>query len=187
MILTCHVIGYKVQDHLEPRLVGTGYEGFKLLHSLGHLDSEIGVDVVIVLDSIGTSGLALHHYRVVFCNAVSGIVRLRGVLEKPSEPNVCVAVVLDAFEDLISEAIHLCAAVLLNSTVYDVVETWVAVKTSEDLVYSHTLHGSSSYRNVSITAGNFANHALKSFSRTALVELSGAGGNHLVHFFGPAH
>ena len=53
LILTCYMIGHKVDDDLQPGLMGALYQLFELLHTQLHVDSQVRVYVVVVGNGIG--------------------------------------------------------------------------------------------------------------------------------------
>ena len=62
--------------------MGTLDEGIQLCLSRVWIFGEVGVDVVVVLDSIGRASLPLHRIGVVGANALGAVVGLRGVLQQ---------------------------------------------------------------------------------------------------------
>lgn len=65
MIATGRVIGHKVDYHFETGIVSAGHKSLELGHALIDIDSDIGIDIIIVLDRIGRAGLAFHHMGIV--------------------------------------------------------------------------------------------------------------------------
>ena len=53
---------------------------------------------------------------------------------------------------------------------------------SRSIDYRHAVH-----RDGIVAFANLGNHALQGFSRSTFNELSGTGGNHVVHLLGPKH
>ena len=89
VVLTCHVVGHKVDNHLQVSLVGSHNEVLKLLHAFRHLRGEVGIDVVVVLDGIRTSCDTLHNGRVVALDAILRVIALGGMLDETCVPDVC--------------------------------------------------------------------------------------------------
>src|SRR5574344_829529 len=59
MILTRHMVGYEINNHAKFCLMSTFYEIFKFPHSIIDIDSQIGVDIIIISYCIRRSGNAL--------------------------------------------------------------------------------------------------------------------------------
>ena len=53
VILTSHMVGHKVDDDFQTSLMGARYQGLELLHALFDIDSQVGVNVIIVGNGIG--------------------------------------------------------------------------------------------------------------------------------------
>ena len=69
---------------------------FKLCHPLRRVSGKVGVNVVVVLDSVWRTCRTFYHCRMVRRNAVTAVVCLCGMLQKTCVPNVAVAERLDA-------------------------------------------------------------------------------------------
>ena len=69
-ILTCHMVGDKVDDYLQSGLMATGHQTLKLLHAPVHLVGKVRVNVIIVGDGIGRAGHTLHHLGVLTGDAI---------------------------------------------------------------------------------------------------------------------
>ena len=64
LILTRHMVRHKVDDDFQTSSMGTFNQLFELMHSLGHIDRQVWVNVIIVGNGIGRPRLALHNGRV---------------------------------------------------------------------------------------------------------------------------
>ena len=63
-------------------------KGFELCHAVLHLLCKIRAHVIIVADGVGGPRLALHHMGIAGCDALSAVVRGRGVLNNAGVPHV---------------------------------------------------------------------------------------------------
>ncbi len=89
MVASGHMVRYKVDYDFHPFAVGAFYEIFEFGNTCRYIGRNIGIYVVVVLDSIRRSGLPFHHVRVVALYAVSRIVGAVGVLDHACIPDVC--------------------------------------------------------------------------------------------------
>ena len=64
VVLTRHMVGHEVHDYLHPRLVRPCDKPLPLLHTLIDVDSQIGVNVIIIGNGIGRTGTPLDHLGV---------------------------------------------------------------------------------------------------------------------------
>ena len=88
MILACHMIRHKVDDHLQPRFVCPRHQVLKFLHPAIHVSGKVRIYVVVVFDGVWTAGLSFNHSRMILTDAISSIVSLRCVFNYPRIPNV---------------------------------------------------------------------------------------------------
>ena len=86
LILTCHVVGHKVDDDLKTCLVGAGYQCIELAHTLVYIYGQIGVDIVIVGDGIRRACPTLDHSRMLAGNAIGGVIGHGGVADDACVP-----------------------------------------------------------------------------------------------------
>ena len=88
-ILASYVVGHKVDDHLQTGLMRSRHQSFELLHSIGHLVGQIRINIIVVLYGIRRSSLSLHDRRMVFTNAILGVICFCRMLNHACVPNVC--------------------------------------------------------------------------------------------------
>ena len=74
LVLTCHMVGNKVQDDLHASLVRTFNQGFKLSHALLWVFSQVGIYIIIVGDGIRRASFSFHYLGILLRNSVCGIV-----------------------------------------------------------------------------------------------------------------
>ena len=134
LVLTGHVVGHEVDDDLQASLMAACHQLFKLLHALFHVDSQVGVNVVVVGDGIRRTGLALHHGRMLAGNAIGCVVGLRGMADNAGIPHVGDAHGSDVLQHLRCEVVQLATAVLSNRSVRHAVDVTIAEKTCEYLI-----------------------------------------------------
>ena len=82
-------------------------EGIQLCLSRVWIFGEVGVDVVVVLDSVGRASLPLHCVEVVGTDALGAVVGLRGVLQQADIPDVSCSEAADIGEGFGSEVTEL--------------------------------------------------------------------------------
>lgn len=112
------VVGHKVDDYLHAGVVSAGHESLKLGHTVVDIDSNIGVHVIIVLDSVRRAGLTLDHVGIVGRrDALVAIIGLGGVLYDACIPHGRHAEFLDAGEHAVGDVVHLARAVLREGAV----------------------------------------------------------------------
>ena len=112
VVFAGHVVGHKVDDDLHVGLMGALHQGLEFGHTAGHVDGQVGVDVVIIGDGIGRTGLAFRHRGVLPGNAVAGIVGGGGVTDDASVPDMGESHAPDAAQTHRIEIVHLAHAVL---------------------------------------------------------------------------
>ena len=76
MVLSCHMIWHEVNDYIHAAGAGTLHECFEFLHAVGHVDSEVGINVVVVLYGIWRTGIAFDDMWIVGTYAVAFVVGL---------------------------------------------------------------------------------------------------------------
>ena len=89
MILSSHMVGHKVHDKLQPCLMGTFHQRFKLTHTSLYIHRQIGIHIIVVFDGIRRASLSFYHSRMVRLYAVARIIGLCGMLNKASKPYMC--------------------------------------------------------------------------------------------------
>ena len=89
MIFTRHMVWHEVDNHLHTIVMGAVHEIFKLMNAIGHIYCYIGVNVVIVANSVRRAGVAFHHMRIRRLNAILRIVGFSGMFNHTSVPHVC--------------------------------------------------------------------------------------------------
>ena len=143
VILAGHVVGHKVDDDLKTSLMGALYQCLELLHALIDIDSQIGIDIVIVGDSVRRASLALDDSRMVLGNAIGCIVGLGGMADDACVPNMAHAHRSDFFQSCGREAVHLSTSVLGQRTILDASGVAIAIEAGENLIdkYLTRCHG----------------------------------------------
>ncbi len=134
MVLAGDVIGHEVDYHLEPGAVGAGHQPLKLGHAGGHVDGQVGVDVVVVGDGVGAAGLALDDVGIVARYAVGGVVGGMGVLYHAGVPDVGGAELAYIAQYGGVDAVELARAVLLDGAVGHGVGCIVGEQSGQKLV-----------------------------------------------------
>ena len=148
MILTSHMVRHEIDDNLHAGLMSTLYQRLKLLHTLIDIDSQIGIDVVIISNGIGRTGLTFHHGGVVLGYAIGRIVGLSGMTDDTCVPNMAHAHLPDFLQGAGREVVHLSTSVLFNRPTLLAGGVPITIETSKNLIDNHfirfheqTLHG----------------------------------------------
>ena len=134
------MVRHEIDDHFQPGIVGALHQLGELLHAVGYAGSQVGVYVIVVLDSIGRTCLALNCSLVVGADALLAIVGLCGVLNDTGVPHVCGAQLFDSFERFGGEVGKLAATVLFDASVRNTFCIVVAEKAGEDLIKDDFRH-----------------------------------------------
>ena len=107
VVLTSHVVGHKVDDGLQSSLVCTLHEVLELLHACQFAGGQVGIDIVVVADGIDRTSHTLHHPRMPYtADAVDAVVRLCGVFDDASVPDVRSSQLTNLLEATGSEVVH---------------------------------------------------------------------------------
>ena len=117
VILTSHMVGYEVDDHLHASLMRAFHELFKLQHTQIHVRRQIRVNIIIIGDGIGRARLSLHYSRMVHGNTMIRIVGLRRMSDHPCIPNMTDTHVPDLLQNRRCQVIQFTAAVLFDRAV----------------------------------------------------------------------
>ena len=97
VVVTRHVVGYKIDEHFEFCFMRTRYQCFKFVHALFHIHCQIGIYVVVIFDSVRRTRLAFDHGTRVRFDASVCVVGLCGVFQNTCVPHVCDAQLSNRF------------------------------------------------------------------------------------------
>ena len=128
------MIGNEVDYDLQPAGMCTLYELFKLLHSVLHVVSQVGVHIVIVGYGVRRTGIALHDGRMLPRNAVGAVVGLGGMTYDTCVPHMSEALLANLLQHARREVVELSTAVFLNRSKRFTRLTAIAIQTRKDLV-----------------------------------------------------
>ena len=95
MILTCYVVGNKVDDHFQPVAVCTLHQILKFPHASRYVVCQVGVYVIIILDGIWRACFSFHDGRMVGTYIMDSVIRLRGMLYDAGVPDMGGSKLLD--------------------------------------------------------------------------------------------
>ena len=137
VILTCHMIGYKVDNHLHTSLVRTVDQLLKLLHTFVYVDSQVRIHIVIVGNGVWRTGLTLDDGRMVPGYSECSIVCLRGMTNDAGIPDVADTHLPDFLQGGRSKVGHLSTAVLLYRSILFARRVTIAVEPGEYLIYDN--------------------------------------------------
>ena len=114
MIFTRHVIGHEVDDHLHPSLMGSIDKFLPFLHPAVDVDSEVGIDIVIVGDGVGRPCPTLYDGTMLAGNAETGVIGLGGMSDNAGIPHVGDAELAEALKHYFIKVVELAATVFGN-------------------------------------------------------------------------
>ena len=124
------MVWHEVDYYFHSSLVCAADQSLELLHSFLHVNSKVGIDVVVVGYGIWRSSLTFYHCRMLTWNAVSRIICLRSVANHSGVPNVCYTFFLYLLQFRRREIIEFSTTVLpygavwLSGCVAVAIETW---------------------------------------------------------------
>ena len=128
------MIWHEVNDYFHAAVVGTLHECFEFLHAVGHVDSEVGINVVVVLYGIWRTGIAFDDMWIVGTYAVAFVVGFCGVFNYSCIPDVSDSHVGLGVEHRFGYVVQFSAAVLLDGAVGHTVGVHVGEQTGENLI-----------------------------------------------------
>ena len=82
------MVWYKVNDNFQTIGVGALHQILKLGHTVGHVNGQIGVNVVIIFHRVGRPGQSLHHRRIIGPDTEGRIIGGGSVFEDTGEPDM---------------------------------------------------------------------------------------------------
>ncbi len=139
-VLTCDMVGNKVDDNFHTGFMRTLNESLKLRHPLVYVYSDIGVYVIIVCNGIRRTRLPLHHGRMLPGNAMYGIVCHSGMTYHTRIPYMRNAERLDTSERGGIEIVHLAATVFSQCTTLAAILYTIAEKAGKYLINNYFCH-----------------------------------------------
>ena len=116
VVLSCHVVGHEVDDHLQSCTVCAVDQLLELVHALPDVDGQVGVDVVVVDDGVGRARASLHHGRVLARYAVAAVVGHGGVAYDACVPDVADAHLAYLLQHRGCEVVELADPVLFDGS-----------------------------------------------------------------------
>ena len=134
LVFARHMIRDKVDNHLQPFLMGTFYQVVKLAHTFRNIISNVGVDVVIVGNGVGRTSLTLNNTRCLTWNTESRIVGTGGMAYNASVPNAVYTERLYLLQRCIVKVVHLSNTIFCKRTVWLSVAVLVAKGACKHLV-----------------------------------------------------
>ena len=140
MVLPRHVVGHKINDNAHSGFMCTCHQFFKLLHAVGHIHSQVGVNIVIVSDGIGASGLSLHHSGVIQGKAESRIVGLAGMSNHACIPYMRGSHLADLSQGFRCKVGQFARTVLFDRTALHGMGVVIAKQTGEYLIDYRLAH-----------------------------------------------
>ena len=132
-ILAADVVGHKVDEYTESGVVGAFDKGFELLHTLGFVLCQVGIDIVIIGDGIRRTGFAFGDSRVVVLGC--------GVSDDSGVPNMRSAQIRNGLERTLVDIYKSPAAILFLGAVMFARLVVVAKQAREELVNNGFVHG----------------------------------------------
>ena len=139
-IVARHMVRHKVHHHLQARTVSPVHQSLKLSHAPLRPRSQVRINVIVILNRIRRTRATLNHSTVIALNAQLRIVRLSGMLQQTSVPDVAHTKRLQLTQRQHSEVTHQTTAVLLTRAVRHRSSHPVAEQTGQHLIDNNLLH-----------------------------------------------
>ena len=89
VILARYMVWHKIYYNLHAGGMRTLHQRLEFLHAVRHIYGKVGVNVVIVADSIGTARMAFYHMRIVTRDAIGSVIGVVRVLYHARIPHMC--------------------------------------------------------------------------------------------------
>ena len=142
-VMTGHVVGYDVDDHLHVLGMRSGNQRFKLLHAAGDIYRKIWVDLVVVPHRIGRSCTAFDYVRIVGLDANFWEIADDPMMRYAGVPDMGYAQLFDFCQGSIRKVVKLAHPILFFGAPRNVAAVRIAKKSSEYLVNDNFLgrHG----------------------------------------------
>ena len=117
IIITCHMVRYKVHNHLKSSLMRTSYQFLPLLHALLWLICQIGIYVVIISHCVWRPSLTFHHCTMICWLSYFAIISLRCMVQNTCVPHVCISKIFQSLQHFRREHTKFPHTILLNRTI----------------------------------------------------------------------
>ena len=140
MVLAGHMIRHEVDNHLQPSGVGTLHQLLKLLHTLIDVDSQVRVNIIVIGNGVGRTGLTLHHSRMLAGNTILAIVGLRSMANNTRIPHMTDTHGSNVLQHLGGEVCQLTTTVFGNRAVHLAGDVTIAEKTGKYLINNYFFH-----------------------------------------------
>ena len=143
VVLTGHMVGNKVNDHLHASLMDALHQLLKLTHALLDINGQVRINVIVIGNGIGRAGLTLHNGRMVGRNAVASVIGKRSMTNDSRQPKMTDAHLPYLLQHGGCQVVQLATTVFGNRTVLLPSGITIAEKTREYLIDNDLLHHSS--------------------------------------------
>ena len=137
VVLARHMIGDEINNHFHACLVRTLHQCFELVHTLRYLHGKVGVNIIIIGNSVWRPSLSLHNSWMLARDAVGRIIGCRCMANNTREPHVRKPHVVNTIEHGRGDVIHLPHSILLHRSMGRAGHVLIAKKASKDLIDGH--------------------------------------------------
>ena len=137
VVLSCHMIGDEINNHLHACLVRTLHQSLELVHTLRHLHGKVGVDIIIIGNSVWRPSLPLDNVWMLARDAVGRIIGCRCMTNNAREPHMRKPHVVNTSEHGRGDVVHLPYSILFQRSMGHAGHILIAKKTSKDLIDGH--------------------------------------------------
>ena len=117
LILTRHVVGHEIDNHLQASTMRAADQFLKLQHTFLDIDSQVWVDVIIVCDGIRRTCPTLDHSWMLTRDTIARIVCHRGMTDDTRIPDMSHAQLPDLLQGAGREVVQFSTSVLLYRTI----------------------------------------------------------------------
>ena len=139
VVLPSHMIGDEINNHFHAYIVRSFHQSFKLVHTLRHLHGKVGVDIIIVGNSVWRTSLSLHNGWMLLRDAVGRIIGCRCMANNAREPHMREPHVVNTIEHVRGDVVHLPYSILFHRTMWRAGHVLIAKKASKDLIDLHVI------------------------------------------------
>ena len=137
------MVRYEINHYIHPGIMSTADKRFKLAHPVLHVNSNIGVYIIVILYRIRRTCFTFHYIRIIRTNSFSTVIGLGGMFNYACVPNVGHPKFLNLRKNSFSNVIHLARTILLIGSVGDTMSVGISKNSRKKLInYRFTIHRS---------------------------------------------
>ena len=139
VIFARHMVGNEVDNDLHAHIMDACHELLKLLHAIVHINRDVGVNVVIVSNSVGRSRQSFHNGGMLTRYPILAVVCCSGVANNTREPHMGKSHVMNTPQMEGIQIIHLPHPILQQRTIGLTRLVLIAKEAGKKLIYDNFL------------------------------------------------